>query len=104
MAPKHVLMPHRPHSFIVNVQPSFPSIALSVRVEHVDSIVSAVCRLAVVIKHSVQLVVRRLHGFSSNRYHDFWNNIERKEFLALPGMGEAKQNIVPSGISSSGAN
>jgi hypothetical protein len=38
MALKHVLMPHRAHIFIVNVQPRLPA-AVSVRVEHVDRIV-----------------------------------------------------------------
>jgi hypothetical protein len=73
MAPKHVLMPHLLHSFIINVQPTFPTVAVSVRVEHVDRIVSAVCGLAVVVKYPIQLVVSRLR-FPSNGCHDFWTD------------------------------
>jgi hypothetical protein len=74
MAPEYILMPHHAHSFIVNVQPAFPTTAVSVRVEHVDSIVSAASGLAVVEKHAIQLVSRRLHRLPSNRCRDFWTD------------------------------
>ena len=68
MALKHVLLSHRAHRFIVNVQPRFPTTALSAQVEHVDRIVPAACILAVVVK---QLVVRWLSRLLSNWCHDF---------------------------------
>jgi hypothetical protein len=71
VAPKHVLVSHRLHRFIVNVQPTFPTTAVSVRVEHVDRIVPTTCGLAVVIEHPIQLVVDLLRRFSCNRCHDF---------------------------------
>jgi hypothetical protein len=66
MRPKHVLMPHRPHSFVVNVQPTFPTTTVFVRVEHIDCIVPAAGRLAVVVKHPIKLVVCRLRRFPGN--------------------------------------
>ena len=54
MAPKHIIVPHRAHSFIVNVQPTFPTTAVSVWVKHVDHIVSAACGLAVVVKNTME--------------------------------------------------
>jgi hypothetical protein len=59
MAPKHIFVRHHIYNFIVNVQPSVPTTAVCVRVEQVDRIVSAVCGIAVVIKHSMELIVHR---------------------------------------------
>jgi hypothetical protein len=52
------------------MQPSFLTTAVSVLVEHVDSIVSAAYRLAVVVKHPIQLVVYWLRRFPSNGCHN----------------------------------
>jgi hypothetical protein len=75
MDPKYVILPHRVHNFVVNVQPSFLTIGVSSRVEHVDRIVLAARGLAMVVKHPMELVVRRLRRSPCNRCHDFW--IER---------------------------
>ena len=64
-------MRHSAHIFVVNVQPSFPTTAISFRVQHVDRIVFAASGLAMVVKHPIQLVVRWLHRFPGNRCHDF---------------------------------
>jgi hypothetical protein len=74
MALKHVLVPHRAHSFIINVQPCFSSTAVSVRVEHVDRIVPAVCGPTVVVKHPMKFIVHRLRRFTHIRYHDVWTD------------------------------
>ena len=58
IAPKHVLLPHCAHGFIVDVQPTLPTTTDFVLVEHIDSIVSVACGLSVVVKHTIQLVVR----------------------------------------------
>jgi len=71
MDPKHVLVFHRAHSFIIDVQPSFPTTAVFVPVEHVDRTVPAACGLTVVVKHPMQLVVHRLRGFPGNGCDDF---------------------------------
>jgi hypothetical protein len=71
MPPKHFFVPHHAHSFIVNVQPSFPTIAAFIPVEDVDRIMSACCGLAVVVKHPIELVIRRLRRFFNNGRHDF---------------------------------
>jgi len=46
-----IIEAHLIHSFIVDVQPSFPA-TIPVRVEHVDCIVSAACGLAMVVEHA----------------------------------------------------
>jgi hypothetical protein len=74
MASKHVLVPHCTYGFIVDVQPSFLTIAVSVLVEHVDRIVPGVCRLTVVVKYPTELVVYRLRRFPGNWCHDFWTD------------------------------
>jgi hypothetical protein len=74
MAPKHVLVLHRAHTFIANVEPSFPITALAVWVVHVDRKVTAACGLTVVVKNSIELVVRRLRRFSGNGCHMFWTD------------------------------
>ena len=79
MLPKHLLVPHRAHSFIVNVQPSFPTTAVSVRVEHVDRIVPVACRLAAVVEHAIELVVHWLRRFPGNRRHDFWTDRAKRD-------------------------
>jgi hypothetical protein len=62
MFSKHIV-PHRTNNFIINVQPNVFTTAVSVPVEHVDRIVPASCRLAVVVKHPIELVVHRLRRF-----------------------------------------
>jgi hypothetical protein len=74
IATKHILVPHRFHRFVVNVQPNF---LVSVLVEHVDCIVPASCRLPVVVKHSKELVVHRLRRFPGNGRHNFWTEIAK---------------------------
>jgi hypothetical protein len=49
MVPKHILVPDGAHGFIVNVQPNFPTIVISILMKHVDRIVPAACGLSVVI-------------------------------------------------------
>ena len=71
MRSKHVLMPHHPHSFIVNVQPTVPTTAVFIRVEHIDRIVPAARRLAVVVEHPIKLVASRLRRFPGNGCHGF---------------------------------
>jgi hypothetical protein len=63
MRPKHVLVPHRPHSFVVDVQPSFPTTTVFILEEHIDRIISAARGLAVVVKHPMKLVTHRLRRF-----------------------------------------
>ena len=70
IAPKHVFVPHHAHSFIIDVQPTFPTTAVFVWVKHVDRIVSAACGLPVVIKHPIQLVVHRLRRCPGNGCRD----------------------------------
>ena len=60
MVPKHVLMSHRAHCFIIDVQPNFPCVAVSVRVKDVDIIVPTACRFSVMVEHSIELVMRWL--------------------------------------------
>jgi hypothetical protein len=67
MAPKHVLVPHRAHSFIVDVQPRFHTATVSILVEHVDRIVTAAWGLAVVVKHPMKLIVHGLRRFPGKR-------------------------------------
>jgi hypothetical protein len=43
IAPEHVLMSHRIHYFIIDVQPNFPCVAISVLVKNVDCIMPAAC-------------------------------------------------------------
>ena len=77
MATKHILMSYCTHCSIVDVQPSVPTTALSVRVEHVDSIVpTATGGLAAVVEHPIELVTWGLHRnrFSGHRCHGFWND------------------------------
>jgi hypothetical protein len=71
MAPKHVLVPHRLHRFIINMQPTFPTTAVSVLVEYVDRIVPTTCGLAMVIEHPMELVVNWLRRFPGDRCHGF---------------------------------
>ena len=74
MIPKHILVLHRAHGFIIDVQPSFTAIAVSVPVEHVDRIVPAACGLAVVVKHPMKFIENRLRRFPRNGCHDFWTD------------------------------
>jgi hypothetical protein len=91
MPPKHFLMPHHAHSFIVNVQPSFSTTTAPVRVEHVDRIVPAACGLAAMVKHPIELVVHRLHRFPGNGCHGFWDWPSHKGFLVLASTEKTKE-------------
>ena len=51
MSPKHVLMPHHTHRFVVNVQPNHSIATACVRMEHVDCIMPVTCGCAVVVEH-----------------------------------------------------
>jgi hypothetical protein len=103
VAPKYVLLPHRAQSFIVDAQPTIPTAAVFVRVEHVDRIVPAACRSTMVVKYPIQLVVYRLCGFPGIRYHDFWTDGDTG-ILNFGRTGKMKEIIIPSGIWSSGVN
>jgi hypothetical protein len=67
MAPKYVIVPHRAHSFIVNMQPSSRTIDIFVRVEHIGCIVLAACGFAVAVKHPMKLVAHQLYKFPGPR-------------------------------------
>jgi hypothetical protein len=69
MPPKDVLVPCSTHSLVINVQPTFPTTALSVLVKNVDRIVPTT-RPTTMIEHPMELVVRRLHGFPGSGCHD----------------------------------
>ena len=62
MPPEHVLMSHCAHYFIVNVQPNFPCVAVSVLMKNIDRIMSAISRLAVMIEHPTKRIMRRIRG------------------------------------------
>jgi hypothetical protein len=102
MAPEHVLVLHYANTFIVNVQPSFPAAAASVRVEHFNRIVPAACGLAVVVKHPIKLVVHRFYKFPGMWRHDFWTGGATRDSQLLLTRGKMNEKFVPSGISSSG--
>jgi hypothetical protein len=70
LPPEHVLMLHRTHRFILNMQPSFPAAAVPVRAENINRIVPAAHRLAVMVEHSIQLVMHWFCGLSDTGYHD----------------------------------
>jgi hypothetical protein len=60
MLPEHVLMSHPAHCFIIDVQPNFPCVAVSVRLKNINSIVPAARRFAVMVEYSIELVMRWL--------------------------------------------
>jgi len=60
MLPEHVLMSQPGHYFIIDVQPNFPCVAVSVPVKNIDRIMPVACRFAVVIEYSIELVMRWL--------------------------------------------
>jgi hypothetical protein len=60
LLPEHVFMSHSGHHFIIDVQPTFPCVVFSVRVKNIDGIMPAVCRFAVMVEHSIELVMRWL--------------------------------------------
>ena len=60
IAPEHVLMSHRFHYFIIDMQPNFPCAAVSVLGKNIDCIMPATCRFAVMVKDSIELVMRWL--------------------------------------------
>jgi hypothetical protein len=51
---KHVLLPHRTHNFIIDVQPSLFMATMCVRVEHVHRRMPFACGHAVVVEHSIE--------------------------------------------------
>jgi hypothetical protein len=86
ISPKHVLVAHRAHRLVVDVQPGFASAAtiavvvaagapshtaVPVRMEHVEGIVSTTSGGAVMIEHAVECVAC---GSSSGGCHDVWND------------------------------
>jgi hypothetical protein len=93
MSPEHVLLPHPAHSFIINVQPSFttPATAVFVRVYDVDRIVPAARRLAMVVKHPIELVAYPLRRFSVKQVPWFLDRPRRKGFLALANTGKQQK-------------
>ena len=77
VTPKHVLVPHRAHRFIIDVQPGFAAAtatalraAISVRVQHIERIVPAACGHAMMVEHAIERVARRLCESSGSRCHD----------------------------------
>ena len=77
MSPENVLVSHRTHHLIIDVQPSFattiatsPRAAVAVRVKYIKCIVSAACRHAVVVEHTIERVARGLRRRSGSRCHD----------------------------------
>src|SRR6267154_3020499 len=96
-------MVHRAHHFIVEMKPSFPTAAISVWVKNIDRIVAAVCRLTVMVKHCIEPVMRCLYGSLGSGYHNIWT-IKIKSRRTINLSYREKVKIVPSGISSSGAN
>ena len=65
-----LLVLHRTHCLVIDVQPSFatsfvataPRAAVTVQVEKIKRIVSAACRHAVVVEHTIEGVARELRG------------------------------------------
>jgi hypothetical protein len=57
MLPEQVPMLHQPHSFIIDVQPNFPCVTVSIRVKNIDHIVPAACRCDVIVEYSMELVM-----------------------------------------------
>ena len=70
MLPEHVLVSHRAHGFIIDVQPNFPCVAVSILVKNIDRIVPAACRFAVMVEDSIELVTRWLCRSLSIGYHN----------------------------------
>jgi hypothetical protein len=68
--PEHVLMSHRAHCFIIDVQPNFPCVTVSVLMKNIDRIVPAIRRLAVMVEHPTKRVIRRFRRLSGSGYHD----------------------------------
>jgi hypothetical protein len=60
MFPEHALMLYRAHCFIIDVQPNFPCVAVTVRAKNVDRIMPAACRFAVMVENPIELVTRWL--------------------------------------------
>ena len=103
--PNLSLPSHRPLSPLSRlVQPSFPATAVLLRVENIDRIVPAPCRIALVVKHPIEPVWRRLCRISGSGSHDFWTERATRKSLALASTGKRKEKSVPSGISSCGPN
>ena len=100
LSPKHVLVSHHAHSVVVNVQPNFCITAVSILVKNVDRIVSAACRLAVMIEYTMKLVLHRLRRFPGDGCHDFWTDRDMRGSKPSP----AQEKDIPKGISSSGPN
>ena len=107
MSSKHVLIPHRTHTFIVDVQPTLSTATVCVRVEHVNRIMPSTCRPAVVVEHSIERVLCRQRWLSGTGCHYVWTNqpaINSQHLTEAGGKKGEEKKPVPSGISSSGEN
>jgi len=79
VSPENVLVLHHTHRLIIDVQPSFTTIittasraTVTVRVEHIERVVSAACGRAVVVEHTIEHVAGGLSGSSRSRCHDIY--------------------------------
>jgi hypothetical protein len=81
VSPENVLVPHCTHRLIIDVQPSFtttvataPGVAITVRVEYVERIVSTARGHTVVVEDTIERVARGLSGSSGGRGHDIYTS------------------------------
>jgi hypothetical protein len=77
VSPENVLVPHRSHGLIIDVQPSLtttvataPCTAITVRVEYMQRIVSTARGHTVVVEDTIERIARGLSGSSGSRGHD----------------------------------
>jgi hypothetical protein len=108
VSPENVLVPHCTHRLIIDVQPSFtttvataPGVAITVRVEYVERIVSTARGHTVVVEDTIERVARGLSGSSGGRGHDVYTS---RTTIFSASIEKKKKKHVPSGISSSGVN
>jgi hypothetical protein len=81
VSPENILVPRCIHRLIIDVQPSFtttiataPCIAITVRVEYMERIVSTACGHTVVVEDTIERVARGLSGSSGGRGHDIYTS------------------------------
>jgi hypothetical protein len=81
VSPENILVPRCIHRLIIDVQPSFtttvataPCIAITVRVEYMERIVSTARRHTVVVEDTIERVSRGLSGSSGGRGHDIYTS------------------------------
>lgn len=79
VSPENVLVSHSTHHLIVDVQPSFtttvataPYVAITVRVEYIERIVSTARKHTVVVEHAIERVTRGLGRSSCRRGHNVY--------------------------------